>query len=343
MFIINAANTCEALVTVVAYLLREGQHEQSRAGEVLVAPCPVMTVTQNPEQRVLFSAARDANIFFHTYEALWLLAGRQDVAPLEKYISRFVEYAEPDGNVHGAYGWRWRHAFGFDQLDRAVEILKRDPRSRQVVIQMWDPSTIGNDLLGSWKDRPCNTNIYLRVRDGCLDLTVCCRSNDMIWGCMGANSFSFSVLLSYLAERLGLKVGILYQLSNNAHIYIAELERIQQRAGVDIGDLAQSLVDDRYATQGLHPVPLVGDPKTFDDELGQLLAMVDSDAWDEAPRQWRNDFLGGTALPLLRAHSRWRAGRREQAYEGMEQVWAPDWRAAGQEWMTRRLKRGVQS
>jgi hypothetical protein len=47
----------------------------SRAGDVLVAPHPVMSVTSIPTERVLFDPARDANPFFHLFESLWMLAG----------------------------------------------------------------------------------------------------------------------------------------------------------------------------------------------------------------------------------------------------------------------------
>jgi hypothetical protein len=50
------------------------------ATKVLVSQTPVVTCYSAPTQRVLFSPMRDANPFFHLMEALWMLAGRDDVA-----------------------------------------------------------------------------------------------------------------------------------------------------------------------------------------------------------------------------------------------------------------------
>jgi thymidylate synthase len=53
-----------------------------------------------------------------------------------------------------------------------------------------------------------------------LDLTVLCRSNDVVWGAYGANAVHFSVLQEYLAGRIGVDVGVMYQFSNNYHGYV---------------------------------------------------------------------------------------------------------------------------
>ena len=39
------------------------------------------------------------------------------------------------------------------------------------------------------KDVPCNTHAYFAINaEGSLDLTVCNRSNDLVWGCLGAGT-----------------------------------------------------------------------------------------------------------------------------------------------------------
>jgi hypothetical protein len=70
MKVIEVRNVNQALQEGLEYLYAEGATEQSRAGSVLVSPCPVATVYARPEQRVLFSAARDANPVFHLMESL---------------------------------------------------------------------------------------------------------------------------------------------------------------------------------------------------------------------------------------------------------------------------------
>ncbi len=69
--------------------------------------------------------------------------------------------------------------------------LKTYPNDRRTVVGMWDP---WEDLWeeNDGKDYPCNTQIYFWERKGQLNMTVCNRSNDMIWGAYGANAVHMS-------------------------------------------------------------------------------------------------------------------------------------------------------
>jgi thymidylate synthase len=313
MLTIFARNVAEALPKGLALLKKVGQEEDSRAGRVLVAPCPVMTVYDQPTERVLFAAERDANPFFHLAEALWMLAGRNDAAFLNQYVRDFgARFAQPNGVVHGAYGHRWREHFGRDQLDSIVTTLSAEPLSRQAVLTMWDPEA---DLgIKGLKDRPCNTQAYFRVHGHRLHMTVTCRSNDIIWGAYGANAVHFSILQEYLAARLGIGVGNYYQLSNNFHAYLVELEK---RPG--------SMQDSR---PDLTPLPLVTDPSCFDSELVELL-------WNNK-QPAINTFLTDTAYPMFNAHTAWR--KRQDPEPWLARVKAPDWHAAAVEWCVRRSR-----
>jgi len=84
------------------------------------------------------------------------------------------------------------------------------------VISMHDPVA---DLNVDTLDQPCNTTLYFRVYDQALDMTVICRSNDIIWGAYGANAVHFSVLQEYIAAAIDIPIGKMYQISNNWHAY----------------------------------------------------------------------------------------------------------------------------
>lgn len=339
---ISAMGVRDALPVGLRYLMTCGEQEESRAGPVLVAPGPVVTEYRDPRQRVLMSSLRDANPFFHLAESLWMLAGRDDSAFLNQYVSDFgARFGEPDGTIHGAYGHRWRKALGHDQLEHVVGVLKKDPTSRQCVIQMWD-GVGSDDLRGTWRDRPCNTHVYLRVRrehigegvrTSVLDVTVCCRSNDAIWGAYGANAVHFSVLQEYLAARIGVGVGTYYQVSNNFHVYLSALEPIARRAGVEARDpmLSRLLVDDRRVAR----VPLVDRPEAFDYELGLILGPEPN--WDLYIRT-DNRFLSDVALPMLRAGSIWRQDWG-WAFKLVSDMPDCDWKLAAAEWLERRRRK----
>src|SRR5690606_9539658 len=88
----------------------------SRNGPVLEHRGPVATVYEKPRERVMLNATRDANPFFHLMEALWMLAGRRDVAWINQFNSNIANYSDDGVVFHGAYGHRWRHYFGKDQI-----------------------------------------------------------------------------------------------------------------------------------------------------------------------------------------------------------------------------------
>lgn len=342
---LEVRNVCQALSLCVEYLLSSGRPEKSRAGDVIVAPFPVMTITRQPTERVLLSRVRDANPFFHLYEAMWMLGGREDSAPLNEFVRDFGRsYGEGDGRVHGAYGRRWRTALGFDQLSFVVETLGRDPTSRQCVIQMWDSSayayrqSVGHDdLRGSWRDRPCNTHCYLRVLDGALDLTVCCRSNDMILGAHGANAVHFSVLQEYLAARIGVRVGFMYQLSNNAHAYVAELDRLRDRAARHHSvNLSGALWRDLYSEKNLRTTPLFDVPDRIDEDVGKFLAWYD--CYAPTVPKYANRWFSTTLTPVVVAHKAFKVRDYDWALRSAGNVEAEDWRMACAEWIERRAK-----
>lgn len=349
MFVIEARNVNDAYFKGLNLLLNDGVKQPSRAGEVLVMPTPVTTVYNNPTERVLFDPKRDANPFFHLFESLWMLAGLDDATWLDRFVGDFSSRFAEDGVQHGAYGHRWREDFGFDQLDAVVERLRVNPTDRQCVIQMWDARcdefiscddkpdwTVGkDDLLGNWKDRPCNTHLYLRIRNQLLDITVCCRSNDAVWGAYGANAVHFSVLQEYLAARIGVGVGRYYQISNNFHVYTGILPKV-------LGERDRlPPIENPYATAPERTVqPLVTDPDKFDSDLKRFMVWTNTDARQEYPYAYNNKWFSHTAEPLYVAHMRWKAKDREGALHIINDSLfniAPDWRLAAKAWMERRM------
>lgn len=353
MRVIEARNVNHALHDGMRLLADHGLRRESRNGPVVVMPCPVTTVYRRPLERVLFSKERDANPFFHLVEALWMLAGRDDLATLTKYVARMSGFSDDGGVTQpGAYGKRWRRHFMIDQDDGhatlsypfnyrdqllwAIRRLVADPNDRRVVIQMYDADMDQDAADEGGKDVPCNLACAPWVdTDGRLSMTVFCRSNDAIWGAHGANAVHFAFLQEYLAAGVGVPVGRLYQVSNNYHAYEATLEPLVSAVQ---GNLLL-LIDDRYDTW-LAPVPLV----ELAADTARALRELDEDLtifFDEpAAPGLRTAFLRQVACPMVLAHQ---AYRRKQdpmrfaiALEVMDQCRAGDWRVAGREWLMRR-------
>ena len=352
MKVILARGVNDAYYFGLKHLKQQGVAQNSRNGSVIVAPTPVTTVYANPMERVLFNAARDANPFFHVMESIWMLAGWDDARWLDQFVKDFSSrFAEPGGTMHGAYGYRWRRAFGFDQLNAIVKRLRVNPDDRQAVLQMWDArdeeivdQTGCNDLNGDWKDRPCNTTAYFRVRqlveplqpngllEPMLDLTVCCRSNDVLYGAYGANVVHFSVLQEYVAARLGVGVGTYYQISNNFHVYQDILNKIESPVGPET-----------YDDYEVRPRPMVTVPDKFDEDVRTFMEWTKDYEHGDAPYGYHNSWFSNTAEPLFAAAERWRAKEREHALEIIDDTdvfdMAPDWWLAARLWITRRMNK----
>lgn len=335
MLIVNGRNVCQNLDTAVRVIRQDGERQSSRAGDVLVAPCPVMTVTYVPTERVLFDPVRDANPFFHLFESLWMLSGSDDATWLDQFVGDFsARFAEEGGRQWGAYGHRWRNRFGEDQLNTIVGRLLENPLDRRVVLSMWDPV---NDPAAAdrVRDVPCNTQIYPRMRqvrkgEWVLDLTVTCRSNDIIWGAYGANAVHFSVLQEYLAGRIGCDVGVLYQLSNNWHAYESTIARADRKP------------HDPYEDGLVSPFPIMQDAGSWDSDLSIFMhfSIGQEETREEAGITYRGnqDFFEGVAEPLLWAHQCWRKGDNKSALRLVSTVQASDWQRAAMEWIGRRIR-----
>jgi hypothetical protein len=213
---IKRRNVNELFTDSLYFMRGAGAVEESRNGLVRTSTSPVLLSSCMPTERVLFCRERKENPIFHFMECLWMMAGRRDAKWLTQFNPRMYEYAELNGNIHGAYGFRWRRHFQMDQILTAVKMLRNDSMSRRIVIGMWDPT---EDLGIPAKDLPCNTHIYLRNVQGELNMTVCNRSNDLVWGALGSNIVHFSFLLELIASAAKLNIGTLHQFTNNLHIY----------------------------------------------------------------------------------------------------------------------------
>lgn len=342
-------NVNEAYHQGLDLLRRNGVRADSRAGPVLALPYPVMTVYERPTERVLMDKTRDANPFFHLVEALWMLAGRDDAALLNRYVKDFgARFAEPWGTLHGAYGYRWRRHFSVDQINPIIHRLTQNPDDRRLVLTMWDPDRDLVQIDPPYKDVPCNTHIYPRIVEGALDLTVLCRSNDMIWGAYGANAVHFSFLQEYLAGRIGVKVGRMYQFSNNMHAYVDVLEKLERQKVVFIPRgmaMSEAPPDQIREMPYVEPydtfssLPIGTDWVRWDEDLANFMAWLDEDPDSMATLsgEWRNEWFTKVAAPMVVAHKAWRGKSPLAAVAFVEGIASPDWRAAVGQWFDKRM------
>lgn len=345
MIVLHARNVSEAWALFHRHIgLRREQTRivAPRGAKTLEFREPVATIYRCPEECVLLDPARDANPFFHLYEALWILCGFNDVARVNYYSRQIAEYSDDGGTFHGAYGHRMRLAFGLDQLEAVVDTLQRDPWSRRAVIGLWNPELdIPQEKMNVAKDIPCNTTIYFKMREGRLHITVSNRSNDAVWGCYGANAVQFSILQQYVAARLGCALGSYTQVSDSLHVYLdGKAGEVWERCRRAPPPLLQGYAPDAL---GVTYAPLTSTALRF---LDEARALLEKPSGRPTLQAYQEPFINYVALPMLYAHEIY---REQSAREGADvlrrtQEQYPEyasnaWLVAGRQWLERRVSK----
>lgn len=152
-------------------------------------------------------------------EQIWFLMGSRKPAEfLSRHAKIWNEFINIGGVVSTAYGYRWRCHFGRDQIASLINLLEKEPSSRQGVVITWDPSDDGLNPDRTKKNVPCPFSFVVNIIGGKLHLHNLVRSNDMILG-FPYDVAGFALLQRILAARLGVRVGTYSHSISNAHIY----------------------------------------------------------------------------------------------------------------------------
>lgn len=326
---------------------------QSRNGDVYELDRPMATVYENPRERVSFSRARDANPFFHFFEALWIVAGRDDVAFLEIFNKKMGQYSDDGLTFHAPYGYRLRHEWkrqrvvgigkvveeSLDQIKTVVKLLSADPDTRRAVMTIWNPV---RDLDVASRDIPCNDLIFFKTRQRggmiasgprLLDMTVCCRSNDAIWGAYGANAVQFSVLMELVASACALEMGTYTQISDSMHVYTDNDAWQRMVRGHD-------WKCDLYERNEVVPYPLMNE-SGLDNWILQAERLC-SDIQHATfidPGNYPDSFFRDVAMPMWKA---WWTYKNQNVNAAIEYLGTQelkiDWLTAALRWLMRRVR-----
>jgi thymidylate synthase len=170
---------------------------------------------QRPIERFITVPGRRNDVFATIAETMWVIAGRNDMGYLSRYLGRAPDFSDDGSTWRGGYGPRLRNWAGVDQLDEVRKLLKRARESRRAAAVLFDPARDFVDTL----DVPCNNWLHFLIRDGRLHLNVALRSNDILWGFSGINTFEWSVVQEMMAFWLGVEVGSATFFISSLHLY----------------------------------------------------------------------------------------------------------------------------
>jgi thymidylate synthase len=159
------------------------------------------------------------------YELLWFLRGDTNVAWLREHgISIWDEWADEHGELGPVYGrqWRaWQTADGgsIDQISQALELLRRDPDSRRIMVSAWNVGELARMHL-----LPCHVLFQFHVAAGRLSCQLYQRSADVFLG-VPFNIASYALLTHMFAQQCDLAPGEFIWTGGDCHLYLNHLEQ----------------------------------------------------------------------------------------------------------------------
>src|ERR1700691_4583230 len=80
------------------------------------------------------------------YELLWFLTGDTNIKYLHDHgVSIWDEWADENGELGPVYGSQWRSwpapdGRKIDQIANVVEMIRRNPDSRRLIVSAWNPA-----------------------------------------------------------------------------------------------------------------------------------------------------------------------------------------------------------
>jgi thymidylate synthase len=163
---------------------------------------------------VLRIPERKLNYRFMAAEALWMVQGRDDLAPLTKFNPHMAAFSDNGETLAGAYGPRIAH-----QAEYVVDKLLSDRDTRQATLTTWIQNPKGS------KDVPCTVAMDFKIRDDKLNMHVFMRSSD-IWLGVPYDVFSFSMVARYILAHFNWRamtppvgIGTLFLTAASSHLY----------------------------------------------------------------------------------------------------------------------------
>ena len=178
----------------------------------------------NPMDNWIKCSQRKWKYNYAESEWQWYLTGLPNVKMLGEIYGKVPEIwermANEEGYVNSNYGYQWQRHY---QLDMVVDMLKKNPNTRQATISIFD----GKEREKYDKDTPCTYAIQFTILDNKLNMCVTMRSNDLWYGFCN-DQYCFSKLQLMVADKLEIRLGEYYHFAHNLHLYNNIIEKINE-------------------------------------------------------------------------------------------------------------------
>ena len=159
------------------------------------------------------------------HELLWFLKGDTNIKYLkDNGVRIWDEWADAEGNLGPVYGYQWRNwptpdGKHIDQITQVVDMIKKNPDSRRLIVSAWNVADINNMKLP-----PCHAFFQFYVAEGKLSCQLYQRSADIFLG-VPFNIASYALLTMMIAQVCDLKLGDFVHTLGDAHLYTNHIEQ----------------------------------------------------------------------------------------------------------------------
>jgi thymidylate synthase len=171
------------------------------------------------------------------HELLWFLKGDTNIKYLKDHgVSIWDEWADENGNLGPVYGYQWRSwptpsGGHIDQITQVIEMIKKNPDSRRLIVSAWNVADINNMKLP-----PCHAFFQFYVADGKLSCQLYQRSADIFLG-VPFNIASYALLTMMVAQVCNLQPGDFIHTLGDAHLYTNHIEQAKLQLSRDFRPL----------------------------------------------------------------------------------------------------------
>ena len=159
------------------------------------------------------------------HELLWFLSGDTNIEYLiQNKVRIWNEWADENGDLGPVYGKQWRKWESndgrvIDQIEGAIDLIKKDPNSRRIIVSAWNVGDLRDMAL-----MPCHAFFQFYVNDGKLSCNLYQRSADVFLG-VPFNISSYSLLTCMIAQVCDLEPGEFIWTGGDCHLYLNHIDQ----------------------------------------------------------------------------------------------------------------------
>ncbi|MFA4814749.1 MAG: thymidylate synthase [Candidatus Gracilibacteria bacterium] len=215
-------------LSLVREVLEKGEKKEDRTGTGTLS---IFGMQRKYDLREGFPLLTTKKVLFEAvlWELLWFLRGSTNINDdLAQHTPIWNAWADEKGELGPVYGKQWRDwetkdGRHIDQIQNAIDLIKKDPDSRRIIVNAWNVGEIDKMALP-----PCHMFFQFYVVNGRLDCQLYQRSADLALG-VPFNIASYATLMMMVAQECGLVPGIFTHTMGDAHIYLNHIEGLEEQ------------------------------------------------------------------------------------------------------------------